>query len=733
MEGWQRGQLRDQYLTDQGVTDEQIQASYDAQNVYLSEHPEYAQYREYLDLVNDNGGAQAFTEQMMAMNPGFAQHVRNEMTDLDTGVIDYDRVYNPDSYLASQGIRSSVYSPVVGNEPSTAPGGAPMIPGVEPGQPIIPTETRVIGDAALYADPYDAADDAKYGGGEGLIAYVGPDYPHPIQILDPTPTGPPDQPQYLVQAGEDEAGNPIIGYIDASILESAAPATPAGGNGVVQPGGGLGEVAGNVTGALGAGVGGVAGALGAGKDALGAVVGSMFGAPGQESKPAETSLGIAPGAYDVVPANDGIGEQSTAAGSDRTWMEFMLDNDAYVSTEYKGPPTANMAYQDGHGAATNNHAAYDISCVSGNCSGKPVTSPVTGKVVCAGYEQGTGEALGSPGCTYSKNTTYPGSAHTVVVQVGTTPEGLPLQLSVNHVGEANLQPGQTINVGDQLGTIGDTDGGPHVHVEGWVGDPTSGYLLVDPQLLLAGYYGPVDSVTTQMAQGTTPANYTPIGSDNTAAYGDKTLGEWKQALGVTDGASPGYTARTPAGTNVPIEERIDTSITSPYQEPRSAPPETIVYHFTETDSLDQTLSVLDERGLSANYIVDKDGTIYETVNPDSKAYTQGIVKDPRQDLPGASGTIADPNDRAIGIEIVNEGNAANPGSTELTDFARYTPEQLAAVDDLTRYLTERYGITPSRETLLAHSDLNTVDKYDPGPRFPHEGLVVSQTGTGYRG
>jgi murein DD-endopeptidase MepM/ murein hydrolase activator NlpD len=244
----------------------------------------------------------------------------------------------------------------------------------------------------------------------------------------------------------------------------------------------------------------------------------MLGAPGQESKPADTSLGMAPGAYDVVPATDGIGVQSTANGSDRSWMEFMLDNDAYVSTEYKGPPTANMSYQEGHGATADNHAAYDISCMSGNCSGKSVTSPVTGKVVCSGYGQGTGGALAS--CTYSQNTTYPGSAHTVVVEVGTTPEGQPIQLAFNHVGESNLQPGQTINVGDQLGTIGDTDGGPHIHLEGWVGDPQAGYTLVDPQLVVGGYYGPVNSVAAEAADlyfAANPNGTTPFGVGDSPA------------------------------------------------------------------------------------------------------------------------------------------------------------------------------------------------------------------------
>ena len=483
--GMSKGDLYDlgtQALMDAGYTREDRQAAYDAEARFLADNPDYAQYREYKSLVEQN--PQQFVEQTSLTNPGFAQFTRSSLMDHQTGEIDYDAAKYPDAYLASQGVRPSVYSPLVGNEPSTVPGGYPSLAGAPEGQPLLP-QAKPIQDLPLYG----TASDARGGYyANPPIATISPTTP--VQILDPSVGS-----DGLVQVSIGE----FVGYVDGSLLENASapqPTAPAGAAPApVQPQGGL------------AGLGGaVMGALGGAKDAAGAVVGSMLGAPGQESKPAETSLGMDPGAYDVVPANDGIGVQSTVDGSDRSWMEFMLDNDAYVSTDYKGPPTANMSYQVGHGATADNHAAYDISCVSGNCSGKPVASPVTGKVVCSGYGQGTGESLA--GCTYSQNTTYPGSAHTVVVQVGTTPEGQPIQLSFNHVGASTLKPGQTLSVGDQLGTIGDTDGGPHIHVEGWVGDPTNGYTLVDPQLVVGGYYGPVDSVAVD---GTIP-NLSPNAS-----------------------------------------------------------------------------------------------------------------------------------------------------------------------------------------------------------------------------
>jgi hypothetical protein len=232
----------------------------------------------------------------------------------------------------------------------------------------------------------------------------------------------------------------------------------------------------------------VGGAVGSLIDATGAVVGTMMGNPptGPGSKPARTS---APGKLAVTPAPDGMGVMASK-DSDRTWMENMLGGIAKVTTDYKAPARG-YGYQEGHGAAGNTHAAYDISCETGNCLGTPVASPVAGTVVCSGYGQGTGGSLA--GCTYSQNTTNPGMAHTVVIEVGTDAQGNPVQLSFNHMGDSALQPGQQVNVGDPLGTMGSNDqvsagGGPHIHLEGWLGDAVTGYQIVDPTLIVGGHY-----------------------------------------------------------------------------------------------------------------------------------------------------------------------------------------------------------------------------------------------------
>jgi N-acetyl-anhydromuramyl-L-alanine amidase AmpD len=181
------------------------------------------------------------------------------------------------------------------------------------------------------------------------------------------------------------------------------------------------------------------------------------------------------------------------------------------------------------------------------------------------------------------------------------------------------------------------------------------------------------------------------------------------------------TTTTPSG---PFTIDTTTYAGTPNRSDRSAPPEGIVYHYTAGSSIDEFIAdFMGETGrdASSNYIVDKDGTIYELIDPDQAAWTHGDTSNPRTDLPWLAEQIAagyNLNDRAIGIEIVNEGNRDG-------DFVPYTPEQIAAVTWLTQVLVDRYGITPSRDRLLGHSDINTTGKFDPGPLFPLDDIIAA--------
>ncbi len=180
----------------------------------------------------------------------------------------------------------------------------------------------------------------------------------------------------------------------------------------------------------------------------------------------------------------------------------------------------------------------------------------------------------------------------------------------------------------------------------------------------------------------------------------------------------------PAAYDPQVIQNIDTtSYVSPNRTSRNGVvPTGIVYHYTVGDLDSFTADFMGQTGrqASANYVVDRDGTIYQFVDPDDAAWTHGDVSNPRTDLPWLTNTLTtmtkygdfrgNLNTYAIGIEIVNSGNAIDP------NYEDYTPEQMAAVAQLTAYLVDRYGMTPGTDNLIGHEDVSD-HKSDPGPKF----------------
>lgn len=107
--------------------------------------------------------------------------------------------------------------------------------------------------------------------------------------------------------------------------------------------------------------------------------------------------------------------------------------------------------------------------------------------------------------------------------------------------------------------------------------------------------------------------------------------------------------------------------------------------------------------LGVHYMIDRDGSVAASVPEDRIAYH----------VFGYSG-------RSIGIELVNDGDGADP----------FPEQQLAALVDLLRRLSRTYGIGP--KGVKRHSDLDTGSmacaperrrKVDPGAAFPYEEVL----------
>ena len=132
-------------------------------------------------------------------------------------------------------------------------------------------------------------------------------------------------------------------------------------------------------------------------------------------------------------------------------------------------------------------------------------------------------------------------------------------------------------------------------------------------------------------------------------------------------------------------------------------PVVIVLHYTEQDSVEQSLDTLRSRNsggrVSSHYLLGKDGKTYQLVSDAKRAWHAGA---------GRWGAITDVNNASIGIEIDNDGKSPFPDA------------QIDSLIVLLRDLTQRLRIPPAQ--IIGHSDLAPSRKIDPGPLFPWKRL-----------
>jgi N-acetyl-anhydromuramyl-L-alanine amidase AmpD len=113
-------------------------------------------------------------------------------------------------------------------------------------------------------------------------------------------------------------------------------------------------------------------------------------------------------------------------------------------------------------------------------------------------------------------------------------------------------------------------------------------------------------------------------------------------------------------------------------------------HFANPDS-----------GVSAPYVVAKNGTVYQMVEESQRAQHAG-----ESQFQGRT----DFNDFSIGIEIVNKNDGKDP----------YPPDQFEATVDLVSYLVKKYQIESG--WIVTHAEISTLGKTDPRG-FPVQNLI----------
>ncbi len=141
--------------------------------------------------------------------------------------------------------------------------------------------------------------------------------------------------------------------------------------------------------------------------------------------------------------------------------------------------------------------------------------------------------------------------------------------------------------------------------------------------------------------------------------------------------------------------------------------DTIVLHYTDTESLEESLEYLtrEEHQVSAHYLIDTDGSLYQLVDDKKRAWHAGISH-----WKGVDNI----NHNSIGIEIQNAGFKRGK-------WHPFPEKQIDILLKLLNHLIEKHDIPT--DNIIGHSDIAPERKIDPGPLFPWE--LLYEKGFGY--
>lgn len=150
---------------------------------------------------------------------------------------------------------------------------------------------------------------------------------------------------------------------------------------------------------------------------------------------------------------------------------------------------------------------------------------------------------------------------------------------------------------------------------------------------------------------------------------------------------------------------------SPNHDARTAPPSVIVLHYTGMPTGQAALDRLrDARAkVSAHYVVEEDGRIFQLVPEARRAWHAGVsFWRGRRNLNGDS----------IGVEIVNPGHEFG--------YRAFPEPQIEAVIELLTDIRSRWMIED--RDIVGHSDVAPTRKEDPGELFPWRQLALAGHG-----
>lgn len=155
---------------------------------------------------------------------------------------------------------------------------------------------------------------------------------------------------------------------------------------------------------------------------------------------------------------------------------------------------------------------------------------------------------------------------------------------------------------------------------------------------------------------------------------------------------------------------------SPNYDDRSLPVSLLILHYTGMETGEAALARLCEKDakVSAHYVVETDGCVFQLVDEDKRAWHAGV-----SEWAGETNI----NSASIGIEIVNGGHDWRDTDGVLP---AYPDVQINALIPLCKAVMARHDIPAMN--VLGHSDVAPARKQDPGEHFPWAGLAAAGVG-----
>lgn len=134
-------------------------------------------------------------------------------------------------------------------------------------------------------------------------------------------------------------------------------------------------------------------------------------------------------------------------------------------------------------------------------------------------------------------------------------------------------------------------------------------------------------------------------------------------------------------------------------------PSMIIIHYTGMKTGEEALERLcdPETGVSAHYVIEEDGRLFQLVDENKRAWHAGV-----SEWQGET----DINSASIGIELVNPGHEWG--------YREFMEPQIEVLIELCCGLVAKYDIPLER--VLGHEDVSPGRKQDPGELFPWDRL-----------